>query len=293
MASNTVSSAAARAFNFPGDGKPVRTVVLESGEPGFVGKDVCDRLGYANHNDAIGKHCRGVAIRYPILDALGRSQDARILTEPDVLRLIIASKLPAAQEFERWVFEDVLPAIRKTGAYAHPEAQPGLSRDAVVLLELALTSARMSADILRLEGSARLGITREAHKLAGAAHLLPMLPVYAVDAPTGTESTIGSQPTASLTELLTRHNTGKSALAVNKLLAGAGLIEQMTRPTARGAEAKFWSVTSLGTRWGKNVTSPSSPKETQPHWYISTFTGLLSHLGIPPMHVAAQTADIH
>jgi prophage antirepressor-like protein len=280
MASNTIPSAAARTFNFPGDGKAVRAVTLESGEPGFVGKDVCDRLGYTNPNKAMGDHCRGVTIRYPILDSLGRTQEARILTEPDVLRLIIASKLPAAQEFERWVFEDVLPAIRRTGAYAAPEAQPGLSRDAVVLLELALTSARMSADILRLEGSARLGITREAHKLAGAAHLLPMLPVYAVDAPTGAESTIGSHPTASLTELLTQHSTGKSALAVNKLLASAGLIEQMTRPTSRGAESKFWSVTGLGARWGKNVTSPSSPKETQPHWYIDTFQCLLDEIGL-------------
>lgn len=243
MASNTIPSAAARTFNFPGDGKAVRAVTLESGEPGFVGKDVCDRLGYTNPNKAMGDHCKGVPIRYPLATP-GGTQELRILTEPDVLRLIIASKLPAAQEFERWVFEDVLPAIRKTGAYAPPEAQPGLSRDAVVLLELALTSARMSADILRLEGSARLGITREAHKLAGAAHLLPMLPVYAVDAPTGAESTIGSHPTASLTELLTQHSTGKSALAVNKLLASAGLIEQMTRPTSRGAEAKFWSLTS-------------------------------------------------
>ena len=94
----------------------------ECGEPGFVGKDVCDRLGYANHNDAIGKHCRGVAIRYPIPDALGRDQDTRILTEPDVLRLIVSSSLPDAQEFERWVFEEVLPSIRRTGQYVAPRA---------------------------------------------------------------------------------------------------------------------------------------------------------------------------
>ena len=139
---------------------------------------------------------------------------------------------------------------------------------------------------LRLDGSAALGTVRKAVELTAPA-LLPMLPVYAVDAPTGSESTIGSHPTASLTELLTQHNTGKSALAVNTLLAGAGLIEQMTRPTSRGAEAKFWSITSLGARWGKNVTSPSSPKETQPHWYISTFTDLLSHLGLIAMKQAA------
>lgn len=106
-------------FNF--NGADVRTIVLPNGEPGFVGKDVCDRLGYANHNDAIGKHCRGVAIRYPILDALGRMQETRILTEPDVLRLIVSSTLPEAEAFERWVFEDVLPSIRRTGQYVAPK----------------------------------------------------------------------------------------------------------------------------------------------------------------------------
>ena len=106
-------------FNF--NGADVRAIVLPNGEPGFVGKDVCDRLGYANHNDAIGKHCRGVAIRYPILDALGRMQETRILTEPDVLRLIVSSSLPEAEAFERWVFEDVLPSIRRTGQYVAPK----------------------------------------------------------------------------------------------------------------------------------------------------------------------------
>ena len=52
-------------FNFPGDGKPVRTVTLPNGEPGFVGKDVAERLGYTNPSNAMGDHCKGVAIRYP------------------------------------------------------------------------------------------------------------------------------------------------------------------------------------------------------------------------------------
>ena len=54
--------------------------------PGFVGKDVAERLGYADTVNAIKQHCRGVAIHHPIPDALGRMQQTRILTEPDVLR---------------------------------------------------------------------------------------------------------------------------------------------------------------------------------------------------------------
>lgn len=83
----------------------------------FVGKDVAEMLGYANTKDAISKHCRGVAKRYPIVDALGRTQEVRVITEPDFYRLVVNSKLPAAQEYEKWVFEEVLPAIRKSGAY--------------------------------------------------------------------------------------------------------------------------------------------------------------------------------
>ena len=79
-------------YNF--NGAAVRTIVLPNGEPGFVGKDVAERLGYADTVNAIKQHCRGVAFHHPIPDALGRMQQTRILTEPDVLRLIVSSTLP-------------------------------------------------------------------------------------------------------------------------------------------------------------------------------------------------------
>ena len=98
-------------------GKTVRAVTGKSGEPCFVGKDVCDALGYADHINAMKQHCRGVVKRHPIIDSLGRIQEARVLSEPDVMRLIVSSNLPAAQAFERLVFEEILPTIRKTGRY--------------------------------------------------------------------------------------------------------------------------------------------------------------------------------
>lgn len=100
---------------------PVRIVTLD-GEQWFVGKDVCQALKYADTTNAMKLHCRGVAKYHPIIDNLGRKQEVRILSEADVMRLICGSKLPAAQKFERWVFEEVLPAIRKTGRYAAPSA---------------------------------------------------------------------------------------------------------------------------------------------------------------------------
>ena len=58
--------------------------------------------------------------RPPVTDTLGRQQEVRIISEPDLFRLVVNSKLPTAERFERWVFEEVLPAIRKTGAYTVP-----------------------------------------------------------------------------------------------------------------------------------------------------------------------------
>lgn len=98
-------------------GATIRVTVDENGNTEFCGKDVAATLGYSNHNDALKRHCRGVVKRYPIVDSLGRSQDAAFISEPDLYRLIVGSKLPSAQKFEAWVFEEVLPSIRRRGGY--------------------------------------------------------------------------------------------------------------------------------------------------------------------------------
>lgn len=91
----------------------------ENGKPLFCGKDIATALGYENATKAVRDHCRtdGGLKRYPIVDALGRTQEAVFISEGDVYRLITHSKLPAAERFERWVFDEVLPSIRKLGAY--------------------------------------------------------------------------------------------------------------------------------------------------------------------------------
>lgn len=89
----------------------------EDGQVLFCGKDVAKALGYKDTTNAMKRHCRGVAKRHPIQDSLGRIQEAVFITEPDLYRLIVHSKLPTAERFECWVFEEVLPAIRRTGGY--------------------------------------------------------------------------------------------------------------------------------------------------------------------------------
>lgn len=91
-------------FNF--NGADVRTVTLPNGEPGFVGKDVASRLGYADTSDAIKRHCKGSVIRYPILTA-GGVQEVRVLTTEDVAALVAGSTLPGAKDFAAAFMEEM------------------------------------------------------------------------------------------------------------------------------------------------------------------------------------------
>lgn len=126
-------------ITFSFDSHEVRVVSVD-GEPWFVARDVATVLGYADTTNAIKQHCRGVAKRHPIVDSLGRTQQARVISEADVLRLIVSSKLPAAQQFEQWVFEEVLPEIRRTGSYGAPKQ---LSDDEIVHQALQITAAKV------------------------------------------------------------------------------------------------------------------------------------------------------
>lgn len=109
---------------FAFDGKEIRVIRDENGEPLFVGKDICEALGYTNPNKAMGDHCKGVTKRYPIQDALGRTQQVRVLTEGDMYRLMTKSKLEGAERFEALVFDEILPTIRKTGRYEAQQPAP-------------------------------------------------------------------------------------------------------------------------------------------------------------------------
>ena len=90
--------------------------------PLFVASDVAKALGYKEPHKAVGRHCKG-GTKHPVLTN-GGTQDMVVIREPDVYRLVTNSKLPAAQAFENWVMEDVLPSIRNTGSYEVPKGIP-------------------------------------------------------------------------------------------------------------------------------------------------------------------------
>ncbi len=90
-------------------------VMLIDGKEYFPATQCAKILGYARPADAISAHCKGVCI-LPTPSA-GGVQKTKFIPEGDLYRLIVSSKLPKAEEFERWVFDEVLPQIRHNGGY--------------------------------------------------------------------------------------------------------------------------------------------------------------------------------
>lgn len=101
-------------FNF--EDSDVRTVLINN-TPYFVGNDVSKVLGYSNYRKATADHVEVEdKLRTQIRDA-GQNRETTLITESGVYSLILTSKLPSAKRFKHWVTSEVLPAIRKTGAY--------------------------------------------------------------------------------------------------------------------------------------------------------------------------------
>jgi anti-repressor protein len=109
-----------------------------------VGIDVARALDYANPSKAIIDHCKGDFLTWGVIDNLGRTQNTRIIPESDIYRLIIKAADQSrnleikekAARFERWIFEDVLPSIRKNGAYITRSKAEELLNDPDVLIDM-------------------------------------------------------------------------------------------------------------------------------------------------------------
>lgn len=100
-------------FNNPEFGE-VRTIE-EDGKVLFCGNDVAKALGYSSPKDAISRHCKGALIRR--LPTNGGEQDMKFIPEGDIYRMAAKSELPGAERFESWIFDEVLPSIRRNGGY--------------------------------------------------------------------------------------------------------------------------------------------------------------------------------
>lgn len=138
-------------------------VLLIDGKEYFPASECATILGYSNPHDAISRHCRGVAKHEGVsktTNQYGVSTEQIVeknfIPEGDLYRLIIRSKLPSAERFERWVFDEVIPSIRKHGAYLTPARieEVLLNPDTIIRLATDLKAEREQR--LVLEAQAKL-----------------------------------------------------------------------------------------------------------------------------------------
>ncbi|EAG8788924.1 phage repressor protein/antirepressor Ant [Listeria monocytogenes] len=142
-------------FNF--EGNEVRTVFIEN-EPHFIGKDVAKVLGYSNSRDALKRHVflknKGVVKH----DSLGGSQNLTAINEAGLYQLIFKSKLESAERFQDWVTSEVLPSVRKHGAYITNDTIEKAITDPDFLIRLATNLKEEKTK--RIEAEQRLEIQK-------------------------------------------------------------------------------------------------------------------------------------
>lgn len=117
----------------------IRTAEI-NGKPYFVASDVATALGYTNPRKAVIDHCKGVTKRDT--PTSGGTQELSYINEGDVYRLIMRSKLPAAEKFESWVMDEVIPSIRKNGGYI--AGQENLSDDELLAKALMVAQNKIA-----------------------------------------------------------------------------------------------------------------------------------------------------
>ena len=129
----------------------IRSMTI-NGEPYFVGKDVAAALGYTNTRKALADHVDnedkkdGVTIR----DSIGRDQKPIVINESGMYSLILSSKLEGAKRFKRWVTSEILPSIRKTGAYATDSAAAEYKARELRIKEMNAQARLINAETRRL-----------------------------------------------------------------------------------------------------------------------------------------------
>lgn len=257
---------------FTFDERQVRVIQGEDGDPRFVAKDVAEALGYTwkGQSGSLGhvpEEWKGVC---SVQTPSGRQQMAA-LTEQGLYFFVARSDKPKALPFQKWLAGEVLPAIRQTGGYQLPAIQPD--------------QARLTGELALLECFCTLNKPAPSSRVAllekiGSAHGLntAWLPGYVEDAP---EAGQGSLDTDSATALLKQYGVRIGTKAFNDRLEEIGILERRTRQARTSSKTRgYWCITDKGQAYGKNITAPQCPRETQPHWYRDRFLDLLALVGM-------------
>jgi prophage antirepressor-like protein len=249
-------------FDF--DGAAIRVITDKLGDPWFIARDVADALGYSKPENAVARHCKAATTTPKQGGGF-----MTIIPERDLYRLVMKSKLPAAERFEEWVVGQVLPSIRKAGNFSIQGPNNSKIVGELAILECfdrLLKPAPSSKMMMLAKIAVNNGLDSK------------FLPGYAIDAAPDAAGG-SSMPTKSITALIKDFDLRTSAPALNKRLEAHGYLKEMQRRNSKQEYVGFWSVTEKGLQYGKNLTSPQSPRETQPHWYVDRFLELAKLVG--------------
>lgn len=246
-----------RIFNSPEFGE-IRTIEI-NGEPWFVGKDVADILGYQNGSRDINRHVDEDDRQNYQNGTFESPRGMTVINESGLYSLILSSNMPSAKKFKHWVTSEVLPSIRKTGSYRS-------NREGIPLKEQ-VESLQAVADMLRMNDASKLLMLEGFYK----GYNIPtgFLPKYELN---------GSRQMKAATTLLKECGYAISAVRFNKMLVDQGYLEEKTRPSSKGKDAKFKSLTEKGLKYGENAVSPHNQKETQPLYYEDVFQELVDEV---------------
>lgn len=92
---------------------------IQNGKTWFCGTDIATSLGYSNPRDAIVRHCKSHGVvNHDVIDSMGRTQQMKFISEGNIYRLTAKSQMPRADEFENWIFDEIVPSVVNTGSYS-------------------------------------------------------------------------------------------------------------------------------------------------------------------------------
>ena len=212
----------------------VRVQVDDAGLPWFNATDVCDALEMGNPSQAIKSHVDGDDLqKLEVTDNLGRTQRANHVNESGLYALILGSTKDAAKRFKRWVTGEVLPAIRKTGAYAVPGTLAALP---------ALTHDRVSAILLIGDAVAKVPGVKSGIAMAATLTCIHENTGLAVETLRRTLPA-ANEPICSLNATQLGKLLNRSAKATNQLLAAGGFQFRNDRDE--------WELTEVGEAWAE------------------------------------------
>ena len=104
---------------------------VENGKSWFCATDIATSLGYSNPRDAIVRHCKSHGVvNHDVIDSMGRTQQMKFISEGNIYRLSAKSQMPKADEFESWIFDDVVPSVINTGSYSLQPQLPNFNNPA-------------------------------------------------------------------------------------------------------------------------------------------------------------------